>query len=428
MKVLLIIESCNPEWASVPLVGFNFFLQISEFCEVTLVTHERNKEALEKLSIPSKIIFIKPSRIENAYYRIISRISTFRGSVIWPLRHALQYPIYFFFDRNVDRLLKEDVARGEFDIVHAMTPILPRYPVSISKRCKETPFLLGPVNGGVPFPKAFKNRGKREFSQLNFLRSLGAAIIPNYKDTYKRATLVLAGSTYTKSWIEKNLDLASIKVKLLFENGVPEKFYEHPPSEEDTPKEMQPLQALFVGRLVPYKGVDMAIKAISKTQNVHLTIVGNGPEYDELRKLTTQLRISDRVTFKGWIAQSETIDFYKSADIFCFPSVREFGGAVVMEAMAAGLPCIVVNNGGIAEYVDDSTGYIIPPNGEQHVIDELIRVLNEATNDRRALQEKSRNSYAKAAQFSWKNKGKTLRYIYSEIIMNNRENKKSQAS
>jgi len=41
----------------------------------------------------------------------------------------------------------------EYDLVHAITPILPRYPVPIVEACKNTPFVLGPVNGGVPFPK-----------------------------------------------------------------------------------------------------------------------------------------------------------------------------------------------------------------------------------------------------------------------------------
>lgn len=425
MKVLLIIESCNPEWASVPLVGFNFFHQISKFSDVTLVTHERNRAALEKLNLSAKTIFVKPSNIESLYYKIISRISTFRGAVIWPLRHALQYPIYFFFDKNVDRMLRKDVESGTFDIVHAMTPILPRYPVSISKRCKKTPFILGPVNGGVPFPAAFKDRGKREFSQLNFLRKIGAMVIPNYSATYRNADLILAGSTYTKEWIENSFDIDRAKVKLFFENGVSEEFYKYPTQAKNA---QDALQVLFVGRLVPYKGVDMLIKAINQSQNTHLTVVGNGPEYDSLRTLVNQLNISNRVTFTGWIPQSETIQYYKKTDLFCFPSVREFGGAVVMEAMAAGVPCVVVDNGGIAEYVDDSTGYRITPKGEQFVIEEMAKILRAATADRSMLQEKSRNSYAKALQFSWKNKGIAVKSEYDKLGMAKSLQESSQVS
>ena len=72
-----------------------------------------------------------------------------------------------------------------------------------------------------------------------------------------------------------------------------------------------------------------------------------------------KLNLGEIVSFAGWVNQQETLDYYRKADIFCFPSVREFGEAVVIEAMACGLPCIVANNGGIGEYVTTGTQLII---------------------------------------------------------------------
>ena len=65
---------------------------------------------------------------------------------------------------------------------------------------------------------------------------------------------------------------------------------------------------------------------------------------------------------------------FSKSDIFCFPSIREFGGAVVLEAMACGLPCIVVNNGGIGEYVTDETGFKIEPISRDYIIKELYNL------------------------------------------------------
>lgn len=414
-RVLLIIESCNPEWASVPLVGYNFFNQIIDFADVTLVTHERNRAALSKSNPKANIIYIQPSKLEKIYYKVIARLSSFRGAVIWPLRHALQYPIYFFFDRAVDRQFREQVEAGTFDIVHALTPILPRYPVKISKRCLKTPFLLGPVNGGVPFPDAFKERGKKEFSQLNFLRKIGAAILPNYRATYQKAALVLSGSTYTKQWIENNLHIPSKKVELFFENGVAQSFYKSPEASSENSPTAQ-IKALFIGRLVPYKGADMLLKALKKTNDIiHLTIVGDGPEKSNLESLAERLELKNRVTFTGWIAQNETTRYYQNSDIFCFPSVREFGGAVVMEAMASGLPCIVVDNGGLSEYVTESCGYKIPPNGEDFVIDKLADTLNHLARNQGDLKEKSAAAYTRAIDFSWGRKRDLLNEIYERL-------------
>lgn len=414
-KVLLVIESCNPEWASVPLVGYNFFNQISGFADVTLVTHERNKDALNKVKTGAQIIYIHPSKLEKIYYRLITRLSTFKGAVIWPLRHALQYPIYFFFDRNVETLFRDAVNSGQFDIVHALTPILPRYPVKISRWCRDIPFLLGPVNGGVPFPPAFRDRGKKEFAQLNFLRKIGAAVIPNYHSTYQIAKLVLAGSSYTKKWLQDNLRLRDEKVELFFENGITDAFFKPPREQGADNNAGDTINALFIGRLVPYKGADLLLRAISQTKQIHLTIVGDGSERRPLQELAVELGLTDRVIFTGWIPQNETAKFYQSADIFCFPSVREFGGAVVMEAMAAGLPCIVVDNGGIGEYVDETCGYKIAPASEKYVTDEMARILNHLVTDRRELQEKATAAFQKAATFSWQKKGEQLAEIYQRL-------------
>ncbi len=61
LKVLFIIEQCNPEWASVPLVGYNFYRGIRKRADVTLGTHIRNKAALEKVRNDHRICYIEES-------------------------------------------------------------------------------------------------------------------------------------------------------------------------------------------------------------------------------------------------------------------------------------------------------------------------------------------------------------------------------
>jgi hypothetical protein len=75
LKVLLIIEQCNPEWASVPLVGYKFYQELSQLTNTTLVTHERNKNALQKVQGNRKIIYLKESELSKKYYKIIAKLS-----------------------------------------------------------------------------------------------------------------------------------------------------------------------------------------------------------------------------------------------------------------------------------------------------------------------------------------------------------------
>jgi len=79
--------------------------------------------------------------------------------------------------------------------------------------------------------------------------------------------------------------------------------------------------------------------------------------------------------------QQKTVDYYRKADIFCLPSAREFGGAVVIETMACGLPCIVANNGGIKEYVTEETGFKIEPNSREYLTQELTKKIKILVED-----------------------------------------------
>lgn len=417
IRVLLIIESCNPDWASVPLVGYQFFKQIREFAHVTLVTHSRNREALKRVHPDADIVFMEPSSWESRYYRLITFLSTYKNRVIWPLRHMLQFPLYFFFDRSVFRAFANRVKAGEFAVVHALTPMMPRYPVGIVRACKAVPFILGPVNGGVPFPPAFKNLARKEFAQFNFLRLFGAYLIPNYRNTYESADLILAGSSYTRSWIIETFGRTEETTALLYENAVSEQFFIRKDGKD---KGGSPLRLLFVGRLVPYKGADMLIKALAspllQDKRITLDVVGSGPELAALKKLVEILNLVDKVSFAGWVKQNETASYYLKSDVFCFPSVREFGGAVVMEAMAAGLPCIVVNNGGIGEYVNDECGYKVSPLGEQYVVEGITKAIHELISAPDLLKRKSLAAAKRAQEFTWEKKGEVISEIYDSLL------------
>ncbi|MBN8429462.1 glycosyltransferase family 4 protein [Microbulbifer salipaludis] len=440
-KVLLIIESCNPELSSVPLVGYNFYKAIKRFSNVHLVTHCRNRGALTRCGVLSNVTYYEQTTFEILYYKFICFLSTYRGQVIWPIRHALQFPIYFFFDKFVHKKFASSVGKGEFDIVHALTPILPRFPYKISHSCKDgavkTPFIIGPVNGGVPYPKGFKDVARREFSYLNFIRKIGKWLVPGYRKTYERADVILSGSTYTLNFIKKIFPHTSDRIKLMYENGVSDSFFRDDAlyttrrrgptlADGDAGHEnghtSDKFQLLFLGRIEPYKGCDMIVDALGQLTAVErsllkLIIVGEGSQRFELEKLVAKYGLEEVVEFKGWIDHSEVSSEYASADLFCFPSLREFGGAVVMEAMASGLPCVVVDNGGIGEYVTETTGVKIKPHDRAYVVQKLKDIILSFSS-RTENYEKMRAAAARRARtFSWDNKSLELEAIYSGVLV-----------
>jgi len=423
-KVLLIINECNPEWASVPLEGYRFYEGISKLVDTTLVTHERNKSALEKIHSDRDITYITESKLIRQYYKIALQLSKVKNKIIWPLHNALMYPVYGEFDHLVYSNFKHPILRGDYDIVHAITPMMPRYPVKAVKACQNKPFILGPVNGGVPFPSGFKEIALQEFSYFNFLRSVGRFIIPGYRRTYEKADYILAGSTYTLNLIKELFKIENKHIELFYENGISNSFIK---KEEEVSRvksqDSEPVNLLFVGRLVPYKGADIVLEAVSQLeasiqQKIFLTIVGDGSERNALEQQVEENNLRKIVHFTGWVTQQETLKYYSNADIFCFPSIREFGGAVVLEAMANGLPCIVVNNGGIGEYVTEETGFSINPVSREFVVQELKKSIEQLVENQVLRQNMSRQAIKRAIEFTWDAKAEKIVDTYRKLLEN----------
>jgi len=107
-------------------------------------------------------------------------------------------------------------------------------------------------------------------------------------------------------------------------------------------------------RLVPKNAVDDVIRALVRLpENVHFIIFGTGPEETQLRKLAGELRVSHRVQFKGQLEHSDMPKYLKACDIFIRPSRSEGMGNSFVEAMAAKLPVIATQEGGIADFLFD---------------------------------------------------------------------------
>jgi glycosyltransferase involved in cell wall biosynthesis len=415
-KLLLIMEQCNPIWPSVPRVAYEIYRHLSEITPVTLVTHARNRDGLLSRMPDAEIHFIEESPGVSSYYHCVSKMVGGRGTN-WPLLHALGYPVFAEFDRKVTALFGERVRSGEYRAVMAATPILPRYPYSIASCCSETPFILGPVNGGLPFPKGFGRIALQEHAAFNFLRHLGR-LLPGYAETYRGATRILVGSEYTLGWLKGVFPEAASRLTWMPENGVSRSFF----TGANRPKpSLGPLKLLFAGRLVPYKGADILLDALALAKAklkrpFQLRIVGDGPMRETLAKQAARLGIGDAVEFSGLVPPDQMPEEFRSAHLFCFPSIREFGGAVVLEAMAGGAPCVVVDHGGVGEYVTPSCGIKVVPESRDHLVAAFAEALERLSCDPALLEAMSRAAVARAEEFSWEAKVRRIARIIEEAV------------
>lgn len=141
---------------------------------------------------------------------------------------------------------------------------------------------------------------------------------------------------------------------------------------------------ITTGRLVRKNAVDIVIRALALLpQDIHFVIVGDGEERPALEGLVTDLKVSDRVHFIGEIPNSQIMHYLHASDVFVRPSRAEGMGNSFIEAMAAGLPVIATQEGGIADFLFDAernpdketTGWAVDTDSPEQVAEAVKDIL-----------------------------------------------------
>jgi lipopolysaccharide/colanic/teichoic acid biosynthesis glycosyltransferase/glycosyltransferase involved in cell wall biosynthesis len=154
----------------------------------------------------------------------------------------------------------------------------------------------------------------------------------------------------------------------------------------------EPTTLLFVGRLVPYKGVDVLLRALQGLA-ARAVIVGDGPCRASLESLAADLGVADRVTFAGQVPDDTRLEWYRAADVFVLPSVsrQEAFGMVQVEAMLSGLPVVSTALPTGVPWVNQhgETGLVVPP-GDPDALRAALASLAASSELRRRLGAQAR--------------------------------------
>lgn len=120
------------------------------------------------------------------------------------------------------------------------------------------------------------------------------------------------------------------------------------------------MELIFVGRLVPEKGVHLLLEALAKLSgqiDVHASIIGFGVEYEKLINQMKLLQLDSKVNFLG--KRTDIPQLLAQTDFFVHPAICQEGfGITLVEAMACGKPCIASRGGAIPEIIDEDTGFV----------------------------------------------------------------------
>lgn len=258
--------------------------------------------------------------------------------------------------------------------------------------------------------------GARLYRQMNYPRSV------------RLADAVIINSESLRSEVQRYLDVDPAKLRLineavdhdLFKPGDADLARTHVASYGVT----KPF-VLFVSSLWSYKNCDGLLRAwaIARTQlpGRQLAIVGAGRDEKyvaELHALTAELGIADDVVFVGGVPLEETVDFYRAADVFVYPSLNETFGLPILEAMACGCPVVTSDVSAMPETAGGAA-LLADPKAPESVARAVVEAAQPGNRDRLLDL-----GFTRASQFTWAATAAQTLDVYREVAANRKAHKK----
>jgi glycosyltransferase involved in cell wall biosynthesis len=357
--------------------------------------------------------------------------------------HLLEPGMFAKLGRQSDYLLRsyflarKVLRNNRIDIIHTIEPNQYRLVRPLSF-IKGVPFILGPLNGGDAYPPAefLADLKDRDFSKRSCggrnrgLLRLAADAVNNQIVhgavagaatllAFRTAKRIIIGTDNCLNNIPRAFHAKCLKIPCF---GVDTELF----SPADHSENPDPV-ILYAGRISPWKGLDLLIKAFAGVAHrcqvvLRVAGTGGGDAADEkfetyCRQLVCELKLEERVFFLGQIARTALVEEYRHCDMFCMTSLWEPFGMVYIEAMACGKPVIAMSSGGPAEIIKPDFGFAVKPERLNSFLAEVGERIAELS-----LSREKRQSMGMAARrhvlenYTWDTIGLKMQKVYEEAV------------
>lgn len=412
LRILVLAPDANPESISVALVCFRHAEALARVHTVTLVGRAKNEESLRRdPSLFHAVEAIRNPWLDRVFAWSVRRV--FRNNYHNHVLTAFAYPFALAFEWRAWLSVRRRIVAGEFDVVLRLAPITSVLPSIFPYLLRKSgiPFVIGPINGGLPWPKGF-SQIKKQKRWIDSLRKLNR-LMPFARSTYHRAAAIIAGSSQIYS------EFTGYGDKLFFipENGISGSLCSESARRSEREGEQE---FMFLGALIPCKACDLAIRAAApllRSGLVRFTIIGDGPERTRLEGIAKSLGVEEHVSFLGMLSHAEAMRRLRGADVLVFPSLRDFGGGVVYEALAVGAVPVVVDFGGPGDTVRPGIGFKVPLTNEESVVSEMEGVLRKLVSNRNLREQLSEQAVAYAREnLTWEAKAQSTTRVLRWVL------------
>jgi len=417
LRVLIVSEHASARYGGEAALPLHYFRVLrSRSVDVWLVTHARTRDELTQ-AYPGerRIHYVEDTRLHRLMWQIGKRLP---AQIAY---FTTGFVSRFAAQLTQRRIVKQLVATERIDVIHQPMPVSPREPSMMFGF--GVPVIIGPMNGGMEYPPAFRrSRGAAEALLLRLGR-LSGALLNRAMPGKRRAALLLVANERTRRALPRGV---SANVVELVENGVDLTLWQPAgPRGVVTAVTADVTTFVFLGRLVDWKAVDLLLHAFQRAarlSSVRLWVIGDGVERPRLEALASELGViaasEEAITgvhFFGWMAQTACATRLQAADCLVLPSLLECGGAVVLEAMSLERPVIATAWGGPLDYLDDSCGILVEPQDRDQLIsglaDAMVR-LAQSPEERARLGRNGREKVLR--DYDWEVKVDTAMRLYRQ--------------
>lgn len=348
---------------------------------VVMITHERCKDELKKIFTHkefSDIYFVKDTRLQKILF--------------WAYRN-LKLPVRSFIPFISQIELREMVRSKKlesYQFIHQATPISPALPSLLFNMNQR--ICIGPLAVLPDYPENFIRKSiikKIKTSLETQLIYLSNLIFPGKN----QADVVFCDNLLTSEAIYKYCG-KNDHCLITLNNAVEDFWFDG-----DVYQPPKIPTFIFAGRLIDWKQVDMIVDAAGLLdQVVKLIIVGDGPEYNNIRKRCENYRNID-LTMVGWKNRIDIRNYYVRSTAAVSLALKESGGTSVKEAMASGVPLIVSNWGGHTSRIFEDMGFLVCPSSREQMIKQTAFYMKQVFED----QDLARERAERAREYAYEN-------------------------
>lgn len=413
MRVLVSAYACNPMSSQQlhpgeDLVGWQMVRQIGRRHEVSVITHTYNRPGVEAglagEPMPGvRFHFLSLPRWMWALYRVGF------GERIY----------YYLWQISAWRLARRLHREAGFDLAHHLT-FGNDWIASYIGAFLPVPFVWGPVGGGHTTPgplwKEYTLYGRFAEGARSVAQWFGRRD-PVRRRMVRRAKALAVCNRETKAKLPRAYDP---KIHFFPVNGIGPEDLVRPEEIEPRPA-ARPFRVFMAGRFHRLKGFSLAVRAFAsfaaKAPGARFLIVGSGPEESRIRKVIRDLDLDGKVEIRGWMPRRDVVREMKASDVFLFPSFRDGGGAVIVEAMASGKPVICLDTAGPGFHIEPEWGIKLVPREPALLARDMAGALERLYRD-----EEERLRIGKAARrraeeyYLWDRLGDRMAAIYEAAI------------